>query len=104
MDQPRLIESSTKNYLFNTLQSCHSTRVSMYYYVLNVGVFIIFAGIAAITLYYCNKQKLTDYDKQQKMMNDQKYVMSKIRYYKEEHKNIQQSQSSSITNLPYTGE
>ena len=102
MDQPRLIESSAKNYLFNTLQQCHSHRVSIYYYALNIGVFIIFIGIAGFTLYYCNKQKMTDYDKQQKILQDQKYVLSKIRYYKEERKHTDQTNSSSITNLPFT--
>jgi hypothetical protein len=102
MDQPRLIESSAKNYLFNTLQQCHNHRVSIYYYVLNIGVFLLFVGIAGFTLYYCNKQKMSDYEKQQKMLQDQKYVLSKIRYYKEENKHAQQTHSSNITNLPFT--
>ena len=104
MDQPRLIESSAKNYLFNTLKDCHKNRVSIYYYALNMGVFIIFIGITVTTLYYCNKQKMTDYEKQQKMLHDQNYVLSKIRYYKDESKHAQQSHSSSITNLPFTEE
>ena len=102
MDGPRLIESSAKNFLFNTLQQCHSNRVSVYYYALNIGVFLLFIGIAGFTLYYCNKQKMTDYEKQQKILHDQQYVLSKIRYYKEETKNAHQSTSSSITNLPFT--
>ena len=102
MDAPKLIESSTKNYLFNNLKQCHTTRVSVYYYALNISIFILFVGIAGFTLYYCNKQKLTDYEKQQKVLQDQKYVLSKIRYYKEETKHAHQTNSSSITNLPFT--
>lgn len=101
MDQPRLIENSAKNYLFQTLQKCHYNRVSIYYYALNIGVFLLFVGIVGSVLYYCSKQKLTDYDKQQKMLKDQQYIMSKIRYYKEDKKVMRESQVSDITNLPY---
>jgi len=33
MDNPRLIENSTKNFLFQTLQKCHYNRVILYYYI-----------------------------------------------------------------------
>jgi len=102
MDRPNLIESTTKNYLFNTLKQCHNHRVSIYYYALNIGVFLVFAIVVGVTLYYCSKKKLTDYEKQQKMYEDQKYILSKIRFYKEDQKQREQSQGSSITNLPFT--
>jgi hypothetical protein len=101
MENARLIENSAKNYLFNTLQKCHTNRVSIYYYALNFGVLFIFVGIVSLVLYYCSKQKLSDYEKQQKMMKDQAYIMSKIRYYQEDKKERQQSQVSGITDLPY---
>lgn len=102
MDEPCLIEPSVKNYLFNTLHKCHSTRVSIYYYALNVivlGLFVLFVGI---TLYYCYNKKPTDYEKQQKMIRDQEYVLSKIRFYQEETKHNNEAQYSSISNLPFT--
>jgi hypothetical protein len=98
---PRLIENSAKNYLFQTLQKCHTNRVSIYYYALNFGVLFLFAGVVGLILYYCSKKKLTDYEKQQKMLKDQQYVLSKIRYYQEDKKERQQSQVSGITDLPY---
>jgi hypothetical protein len=98
---PRLIENSAKNYLFQTLQKCHTNRVSIYYYALNFGVLFLFVGIVGLILYYCSKKKLTDYEKQQKMLKDQQYVLSKIRYYQEDKKERQQSQVSGITDLPY---
>jgi membrane protein insertase Oxa1/YidC/SpoIIIJ len=103
MENARLIENSARNYLFQTLQKCHTNRVSIYYYVLNFGVLFIFVGIVALVLYYCSKQKLSDYDKQQKMIKDQQYILSKIRYYQEDKKEQQRSQVSSITDLPYIG-
>ena len=98
MEYPRLIENTAKNYLFNTLKSCHEHRVTIYYYVFNISVFIIFALITGYTLYYCYTHKLTDYEKEQKMIRDQQYIMSKIRFYQQENK---ERKTSSITNLPF---
>jgi hypothetical protein len=101
MENPRLIENSARNYLYQTLQKCHTNRVSIYYYVLNIGVFLLFVGVFGLALYYCSKQKLTEYEKQQKLLKDQQYVLSKIRYYQEDKKERQRSQISGITDLPY---
>jgi hypothetical protein len=101
LDYPRLIENSSKNYLFQTLQKCHNHRVTIYYYALNIGILVVFFGIFGSILYYSYKNKLSPYEAQQKMMKDQEYIMSKIRYYKEDKKNMQENQVSSITNLPY---
>jgi type IV secretory pathway TrbF-like protein len=100
MDYPRLIENSSKNYLFQTLQKCHNNRVTIYYYVLNIGVLVLFFGIVGSILYYSYKNKLSPYEAEQKMINDQEYIMSKIRYYKEDTKKTKESQSSFITDLP----
>jgi len=101
MENARLIENSAKTYLFQTLQKCHVNRVSIYYYALNFGVLFLFVGTVALVLYYCSKQKLSEYDKQQKMLKDQQYILSKIRYYQEDKKERQRSQVSGITDLPY---
>lgn len=98
MDSPNLIETNAKNYLFNTLKKCHENRIVIYYYILNIGVFLLFVGITSYVLYYCYNNKISDYEKEQKMIKEQQYIMSKIRFYQEEHK--QQNQSN-ITNLPY---
>lgn len=102
MDDATLIEPSVKNYLFNTLQKCHSNRVNIYFYVLNIGIFVIFTFIVGFTLYYCYTQKPNEYEKQLKLIKDQEYVMSKIRYYQDIKKNDEETKFSSITNLPFT--
>jgi glucan phosphoethanolaminetransferase (alkaline phosphatase superfamily) len=76
----------------------------MYYYVLNFGVLALFIGFTVLILYYCNKNKLSDYEKGQKMLRDQQYILSKIRYYKENQHQKQQSNYSPITNLPFIEE
>ena len=100
MHYPRLIEYTTKNYLFNTLQQCHNNRITIYYYALNIGVFLFIVIVFGGFLYFCNRHKLTDYEKQQKMIKDQQYILSKIQYYQEDKKQRQESQSSNITDLP----
>jgi hypothetical protein len=95
---PQLIEPNAKYYLFDTLKTCHETRTTIYFYALNIGIFLFFAGIAGYTLYYCHKMKLSDYDKEQKMIRDQQYIVSKIRFYQEENK---KQNRSNVTNLPF---
>jgi len=99
MIQPRLIDLPAKNFMYQTLNQCHNNRVTIYYYALNIGVFFIFAFIVGMVLYYCNKNKLTDYEKHQRMIKDQQYVLSKIRYYQDENK-VRSAQVSGITDLP----
>jgi hypothetical protein len=100
MDQPSLIEASAKNYLFNTLKQCHTTRVNIYYYVFNIGIFLLFVAIVGTILYRCSLNKPTDYERHQKMLRDQQYVMSKIKYYKDEVVNTENQHISRLTNLP----
>jgi hypothetical protein len=54
-----------------------------------------------LTLYYCSKNKLSDLEKRKRMLRDQQYILSKIRYYKEDIKEQREKQSD-ITNLPFT--
>jgi Na+-transporting NADH:ubiquinone oxidoreductase subunit NqrC len=97
MEMPRLIEPNARYFLYNTLQKCHDHRVQIYTMVLNVGIFLLFVLIVGSILYYCYKKKLTPYEQQQKMLRDQQYILSKIRYYQSENMN---KQTSEITNLP----
>jgi uncharacterized protein YcfL len=101
MEQPSLIEASTKNYLFNTLKQCHNNRVNLYYYVFNAIVFLIFIAIVGTILYRCSMNKPTEYERQQKILRDQQYVMSKIRYYKDEVEDNDNQHNTRLTNLPF---
>lgn len=102
MDNINLIEPNVKNYLYDTLQKCHSKRVSIYYYAFNIGVLLFVIIIFGLALYYSSKQKLSDYEINQKIIRDQEYVLSKIRHFKEDKKNMDESQMTGITNLPFT--
>jgi hypothetical protein len=102
MEYPRLIENTTKNYFYQTLKQCHNNRVTIYYYVFNITIFVLFVSILGLTLYYCKKNRMSDVDKRKKMLRDQQYVLSKIKFYKDEvveHK----ANMSDITSLPVPG-
>ena len=102
MDTPRLIETGAKSYMSNILNKCHDNRVNIYLYALNCGVLLLFVFITGLTLYYCHKTKTTPQENYQKIVNEQDYILSKIRYYKEHQRNI--ASKASITGLPVLDE
>jgi hypothetical protein len=94
---PKLVEPGAKFFLYSTLNQCHSNRVNIYSWVLNISVFLIFVGIFGAALYYCRNRKLTPEQEYQKMMKEQAYILSKIRFYQNERLD---HPLSSITSLP----
>jgi len=98
MEYPRLIESSTYDYMQNILSQCHVTRVNMYLYALNAGVLVLFLGVLFVVLYYSYKNKLTPEEAYEKRIKEQEYILSKIRTYKEHQHHI--ARSAGITTLP----
>ena len=94
---PQLIDSSAKHFLYNTLEKCHYNRIKIYTIALNIIVFIVFVSIFGFTLYYCYRKKPTEEEARQKLLRDQQYIMSKIRYYQGENLN---RKTSDITQLP----
>ena len=44
MDNPRLTEPGARHYMTNLLSNCHNNRVSIYLYILNIGVLVMFVG------------------------------------------------------------
>lgn len=97
MDIPRLIDNNARFYLYQTLQKCHENRVQLYTFALNIIVFLVFVTVTGSILYYNYKNKLTDEELQEKMIRDQQYILSKIRYYQAEN---QKRNTSDITSLP----
>jgi hypothetical protein len=94
---PRLIEPGVKHFLYNTLNRCHDNRVNIYTWALNICVLILFLGIFGSALYICYKRKLSPEEQYNKMVHDQAYILSKIRFYQNERI---EHPLSSITSLP----
>lgn len=100
MNYPSLIDYNSRQHLTNTLQRCHENRTTIYYYALNIGVLVLFCVIFGSALYFCYKNKPTPYEKHQKILKDQEFILSKIRFHQDNYKQ-QQNQMSNITNLPF---
>lgn len=96
---PRLIETSVRNYMHSALQTCHENRIRIYSTAFNVLVLVSFLVFFSLALYYSYINKPSDRDKYQKQLQDQQYVLSKIRFYQTQ-KELQREQVSKITDLP----
>lgn len=97
MEGPNLIDLSTKHFLYNTLEKCHHNRIKIYTFAFNVMVFILFTTIFGLTLYYCYKKKPSEEELRQRVLKEQQYILSKIRFYQGENLN---KKSTNITQLP----
>ena len=95
---PRLIEQGAHSYMSGILHKCHDNRVNIYLYALNTGILLLFIGITCLILYYCHKTKTTPEENRQKLLKEQEYILSKIRFYKEHQRSI--ASKASITELP----
>jgi hypothetical protein len=100
VEAPRLIETGAVYYMSNVLNSCHSNRVNIYLYALNIGVFVLFVFVVCLILYNCHKSKLSPEQAYQKQLKEQEYILSKIRFYKDHQASI--ASRASITGLPTT--
>jgi len=96
---PRLIENNFKHYLRGALQASHTTRISFYYYVLNISIFVIFSIGLGVTLYTCYHYKPSPEEKNNRRIRDEAAILSKIRYYQVQSR-TDASQKTRITDLP----
>lgn len=100
---PKLIEDTAKNYMYHTLQKVHATRVKYNNLILNILVFFGFLAVVGGTLWYLHANKKPQRQKYNQLMKDQEYVLSKIRFYQDQQRKINEnasSYSSLITELP----
>lgn len=99
MEYPKLIESSVRNYLYDNLHRCHEYKSNIYSWVFNIGLFSIFCFIFGIILYFRWKRRnVPEWEREEKMLREQNYILSKIRNYQMDQKR----QSTMITDLPFT--
>lgn len=96
---PNLIDADAKIFLDATLQKCHETRVKFHSIALNIIVLVVFSVVVGGFLYYRYRTKPSAEDTNYKFAKDQEYVLSKIRYFKEENERIHKH-ASPITGLP----
>lgn len=95
---PRLVEASAKNYMNNALEQCHSNRVVIYYWILNISVLAFLSIIIILYIYYASKKKLSPEEAKRKLIQENDLIMNQIRLYRDEQKRI-----DSLTGLPVMG-
>lgn len=98
MEYPRLIESNVRGYMSYTLSKCHEYKSRLYSWSFNIGVFLVLVITIGMVLYLRKKRQIPESEKQAKMLQEQNYILSKIREYQMD----QQRQSTLITDLPFT--
>lgn len=99
MEYPRLIESNVRYYLGRSLGKCHEYKSQIYSWVFNIGVFLVFVITLGVVLYLRKRRELPPWEREEKMLREQNYILSKIREYQIDQKR----QSSMITDLPVVG-
>jgi len=95
---PKLIDNQTGQYLYNTLKQCHETRIVAYSWVFNASIVCIFVIMTCIILYICFTKKKTPEEQKLQLVQEQKYILEKIRALKEQKQNY--FQEGSLTHLP----
>lgn len=98
MEYPRLVESNVRAYLYGTLHKAHEYKSTIYSWTFNIGVFLALVVVIGMVLYICRKRELPPWEKEAKILQEQNYILSKIKEYQMDQKR----QSSLITDLPFT--
>lgn len=102
---PKLIDQSAIYYLDGALKKSHETRIKYHHIIWNVGLVACIFFIFAAVLYYRYTNKPTPTEANYKLIKDQEYVLSKIRFFQEQNQRINESNrfdalGSEISGLP----
>jgi hypothetical protein len=96
--QPVLVDNYVSYYISNILTECHNNRLKIYSIILNISILLFIIIVFGVALYYSYKRRLTPTQKYNKMIQDQKMVLDKIRFYQDTQK---EKTYSLISNLPH---
>lgn len=103
-NSPNLVEPGIRKYVYSALEKCHTNRVVIYYWILNVGVVVVVGIVVAMFVYYSMSKKLTPQEHRNKMIQDHEAVLRQIRVYKEEQNKIHQFSGLPTTSVKQRGE
>ena len=91
-----LFDNHVMSYIQESLQKCHEQRVIIYYYILNVGIVVVFIIFGIIYLYYAFTTKLSPEELYKRRIQDKEYVLYQIRRYQDQQKKMEDT----LTSLP----
>ncbi len=101
---PRLIDTSALYYLEGALKKSHEIRVKYHRIIWNFGIVFAFFFILGCFLYYRYTTRPSEQEANYKLIKDQEYVLSKIRFFQEQNQRINESKrtanGSEISGLP----
>ena len=101
---PKLIDASAIYYLDGALKKSHEIRIKYHRILWNIGLLFGFFSIVGVILYYRYTHRPTKEEANYKLIKDQEYVLSKIRYFQEQNRRINESsrisQGAEISGLP----
>ena len=96
--KPVLTEPGVKYFLNETLKQCHSIKMKYNNFLFNISLTVFFFVILGIFLIYKYKGKPTEEERQEKEIEKQQYILSKIKNFQLDKLRTQQSL---ITGLPH---
>ena len=101
---PKLIDTSAIYYLDNALKKSHEIRIKYHQILWNFGVVFTVFFCFCVFLYYRYTTKPTPTEANYKLIKDQEYVLSKIRFFQEQNQRINESarlaEGAEISGLP----
>ena len=101
---PKLIDTSAIDYLDGALKKSHHIRVKYHRILWNGGLVFLFLFVFGAFLYYRYTSKPTAAEANYKLIKDQEFVLSKIRYFQEQNQKMKEvnrlAEGSELTGLP----
>lgn len=101
---PKLIDTSAIDYLDTALKKSHQIRVTYHRILWNGGLVFAFLFVFCVFLYYRYTNRPTAAEANYKLIKDQEFVLSKIRYFQEQNQKIREAgrmaEGSELTGLP----
>lgn len=101
---PKLIDTHTLYYLEGALKKSHEIRVKYHRIIWNFGIVFTFFFMVGCFLYYRYTNRPSQQEANYKLIKDQEYVLSKIRFFQEQNQRINESKrtanGSEISGLP----
>jgi hypothetical protein len=101
---PKLIDTSAIHYLDGALKKSHEIRIKYHRIIWNVGLVFVFFFIVGAVLYYRYTNRPTPEEANYRLIKDQEYVLSKIRFFQEQNRRINESSRTAngaeISGLP----
>lgn len=101
---PKLIDTSAIDYLDGALKKSHHIRVKYHRILWNGGLVFLFLFVFGAFLYYRYTSKPTPAEANYKLIKDQEFVLSKIRYFQEQNQKMKEvnrlAEGSELTGLP----